>query len=291
MSEKTIHESPVGKLCQIDWQTYRGHHGINPSSLAEGLRGMMDVDVRAIHAAMTGTRKDPSPASQDRMDRGSLLHMALLQPERLASDIAVWRGKIRKGAEWDAFEHDNDGKLILREADYQQVMAVYNEVKNHPMCGGFLSGCSAEVAMMLEDCGEFCRGQVDAVDLNRRRIIDVKTTDAGVSQDSCERTIRSLHYREKMALYRRWIAMITQTPANSWRCYNLFISMDETCPAIAKILMPENVLEWGEETMVNALRKYGAARKANEFPLFTLDTFVNVRPYEIEPDPEVEIEL
>ena len=288
---KILHESPIGKLCQIDWKTYRGHRGVNPSSLSEGLRGYSDVDVRAIHAAMTGERKEPAQASQDRMDRGSLLHMALLQPERLATDVAVWRGKIRKGAEWDAFESDNDGKLILRGDDFDKVMAVYNEVKNHPLCGGFLAGCSAEVAMMLEDNGEFCRGQVDAVDIQRRRIIDVKTTDSGVSQDACERTIRTLHYREKMALYRRWIAAITGTPANSWRCWNLFISMDETCPAIAKIRMTDESLEWGESVMINALKKYSAARTANEFPIYTLDSHVGVKKWEVDPDPEAEVDI
>jgi hypothetical protein len=288
---KLLHESPIGKLAQLRWSDYRGTSGINPSSLAEGLRGHSDVDVRAIHAAMTGTRKEPAQASQDRMDRGSLLHMALLQPERLASDVAVWDGKIRKGAEWDAFEHDNEKKLILRRADFDQTMSVYNEVKNHPLCGGKLRGCHAEVAMMLTDCGELCRGQVDAVDIEQRRIIDVKTTDAGVSEDSCERTIRSLHYREKMALYRRWIALITGTEKTSWRCWNLFISMDETSPAIALVRMTDDALEWGEDVMINALRQYSDARKANAFPIFAMDYFVDVKPWEVDPDPEVEIEF
>ncbi len=334
---KILHESAVGKLCQMRWSDYRGHAGINPSSLADGLMGHSDVDVRAIHAAMTSTRKEPAQSSQDRMDRGSLLHLALLQPERLATDVAVWRGweidpetinavkslyvprkvgqkkiaeklcldestvsavlsgstssTVRSGFRWEQFERENDGKLILRESDFEWSMSVYNELKNHQMCGGFLAGCSAEVAMLLTDCGEFCRGQVDAVDLQRRRIIDVKTTDAGVSQDSCERTIRTMHYREKMALYRRWIAAITGTPANSWRCFNLFISMDETTPAIAKIRMTDEALEWGEMVMVNALQKYAAARAANEFPIYTLDSFVDVKPWEVDPDPEAEVEI
>lgn len=334
---KILHESPTGKLCQLDWKTYRCERGINPSSLAEGLRGLMEVDVRAIHAAMTGTRKDPAQASQDRMDRGSLLHLALLQPERLATDVAVWRGweidpetieavnslyvprkfgqkKIadhlrldeqtvaavlsgstssttRNGFRWEKFEQENAGKLILRGDDFDRTMSIYNELKNHPMCGGVLAGCDTEVAMMLEDCGEYCRGQVDAVDLQRRRIIDVKTTDAGVSQDECERTIRSKHYREKMALYRRWIAAITGTRTDSWKCWNLFISMDETCPAIRLVTL-DATLEWGEEVMVDALKKYSAARKANTFPIHAEESYVLVRPYEIKQDAEeVEIEF
>lgn len=288
---KILHESPHGKLCQLDWKTYKGMPAINPSSLAAGLRGHNDVDVRAIHAAMTGERKEPAQASQDRMDRGSLLHLALLQPERLATDVAVWRGKIRKGAEWDAFEHDNNGKLILRGEDFDRVMAVYNEVKNHPMCGGKLAGCAAEVAMILEDCGQQCRGQVDAIHFEKRMIIDVKTTDATISQDSCERTIRSLHYREKMALYRRWIAKITQTNPDSWRCYNLFIGMDETNPAIALVLLTEDGLEWGEAAMVNALQAYSVAKKSGKFPIFAMDYFVKLRPWECGEDEEVEIEF
>lgn len=253
--------------------------------------GHSEVDVRAIHNAMTGTRKEPAQASQDRMDRGTLLHMALLQPERLVSDVAVWQGKMRKGAEWEAFEADNDGKLILRRDDFSQTMSVYGEVKNHPMCGAKLAGCHAEVAMLLTDQGEQCRGQVDAVDLKNRRIIDVKTTDAGVSKDACERTIRSLHYREKMALYRRWIAMITKTDPTSWRCWNLFISMNETCPAIAFMRITDDALEWGESVMMNALQKYSEAKRAGVFPIYSVEDFVDVKPWEVDPDPEVDIEF
>lgn len=334
---KILHESPHGKLCQLDWKTYKGMPAINPSSLAAGLRGHNDVDVRAIHAAMTGERKEPAQASQDRMDRGSLLHLALLQPERLATDVAVWRGwkideetinavqslyvprkfgqkkiadrlgideqvvaaalsgctssTVRSGSRWEQFEQENHGKLILRESDYDWTMSVYNELKNHPMCGGKLAGCAAEVAMILDDCGEQCRGQVDAVNFEKRMIIDVKTTECVISQDSCERQVRTMHYREKMALYRRWIAKITQTNPDSWRCFNLFIGMDETNPAIALVLLTEDGLEWGEAAMVNALQAYSVAKKSGKFPIFAMDYFVKLRPWECGDDEEVEIEF
>jgi hypothetical protein len=278
-----LHQGENGQLCQLKWSEYRGEKGLNPSSIADGLIGENEVDVRAIHNAMTGLRKEPSAASQDRMDRGSLVHMALLQPERLATDVKIWNGAKRAGAEWEAFNADvKPGQLLMRQKDFDHAMSIANTLKNHHYVGNFLNGCEAEVAMFCRDGGISCRGQVDAVDLKNKRIIDVKTTDAGIGPDTVNRTIRSLHYREKMALYRRWIAHITGTYTSEWRCWNLFLCMDQDSPGIRRVLITSDALEWGEIRMVNAISKYAAAVKAGEFPVYAVDDFADVKPWEIQ---------
>lgn len=285
-----IHQSPHGTLQQLDWKTYKGSRAINPSSLAAGLRDYLQVDVRAIYNALHGTYTEPSAQAQDRMDRGSVVHMALLQPERLGTDIAVWDGKVRRGAEWDAFESDNAGKLIMRKPDYELAMSVANEVRYHEMCVQCLNNSKPEVAMFTSEDGVDCRGQVDAVSIKRRVIVDIKTTDSGVSDRECESTIRRFHYREKMALYRRWIARITETDPYSWKCFDLFISMDAASPAINLVRISEDALQWGEARMLNALQCYQAAVAANDFPIMASESCVSVAPWEMSEEAEVEIE-
>jgi len=276
-----LHQSMFGTLQQLDWKTYKGRRAINPSSLAAGLRDYLQVDVRAIRNALHGTQSEPSAQAQDRMDRGSVVHMALLQPERLGTDIAVWNGKVRKGAEWDAFEHDNAGKLIMRQSDYELAMSVANDVRYHEMCVNQLRDCKPEVAMFTTEDGVDVRGQVDSVSIKRRVIVDIKTTDSGVSDRDCESTIRRFHYREKMSLYRRWISRITETDPYSWKCFDLFISMDAASPAINLVRISEDALQWGEARMINALQCYQAAVAANEFPIMATESCVSVAAWEM----------
>jgi len=285
-----IHQSPAGTLQQLDWKQYKGSRAINPSSLAAGLRDYLQIDVRAIYNALHGTYTEPSAQAQDRMDRGSVVHMALLQPERLGTDIAVWDGKVRRGAEWDAFEHDNAGKLIMRKPDYALAMSVADEVRYHEICVHHLRDSKAEVAMFTSEDGVDVRGQVDAVSIKRRVIVDIKTTDSGVSDRDCESTIRRFHYREKMALYRRWIARITETDPYSWKCFDLFISMDAASPAINLVRISEDALQWGEARMINALQCYQAAVAANEFPIMASESCVSVAPWEMSEESEVYVD-
>ena len=331
-----LHQSPAGTLQQIDWKQYKGSRAINPSSLAAGLRDYLQVDVRAIHNALHGTYTEPSAQAQDRMDRGSVVHMALLQPERLGTDIAVWRGwqidpetcqiiksmyvprkvgsktiakqldidesivsavlsgatssEIRSGKAWDAFEAENSKKLIMRAVDYDQAMAVANEVRYHEIPVMCLRDSKPEVAMFTTEDGVDVRGQVDAVSIKRRVIVDIKTTDSGVSDRECESTIRRFHYREKMALYRRWIARITESDPYSWKCYDLFISMDAASPSINLVRISEDALQWGEARMINALQCYQAAVAANDFPIMATESCVSVASWEMSEESEVEIE-
>lgn len=285
-----LHESKHGSLQQIDWKAYKGSRALNPSSLAAGLRDYLQVDVRAIYNALHGTYTEPSAQAQDRMDRGSVVHMALLQPERLGTDIAVWDGKVRRGAEWDAFESDNAGMLIMRKPDYELAMNVANEVRYHEMCVHNLRDSKPEVAMFTTEDGVDCRGQVDAVSIKRRVIVDIKTTDSGVSDRDCESTIRRFHYREKMALYRRWIARITESDPYSWKCFDLFISMDAASPSINLVRISEDALQWGEARMINALQCYQAAVQSNDFPIFATESCVGVWPKEMSQESEVEID-
>jgi len=281
---QTIAENQHGKAVKIHFDEHKSSSAINPSSLADGLIGLAEIDVRAIHQSLTGGTKTFAAAAQDRMDRGSLVHMMLLEPERLATDVAIFDGAKRAGAAWEAFEAASVGKLILRQKDFDQAIRVANVLKNHPMVGEFLRGCDAEISLFCRDQDCDVRGRIDAIDFKTKRIIDIKTTDAGIGPDEVTRTIKSLKYREKISLYRRWAAMVTGTDPYEWRCWNLFLSMDADSPAIRRVRITEDALQWGEARMLNALRQYRDARDAGEFPVYAVDDFCDVKPWEQAPE-------
>lgn len=252
-------------------EAYSAIAAINPSSLADGLCGS-SVDVTAIRSSFERTYSK----SSDGMDRGTLAHMVLLQPERLEFDVAIWTGERRAGNAWKDFESENKGKLIIRQADYDYVLNVMKRWEDHKRVRELLQGTTPETAVFttekvsfVNDLGdEFttnvaCKGQIDA--LGDKVIVDIKTTEVGIDRGSVHSTIRKFKYREKMAMYRRWAAAETKTNPLEWRCYNLFVSLGGK-PGIHVVELTEDALAYGEHRMLAALSELVSAIDRNKWP-------------------------
>jgi hypothetical protein len=267
---------------------------LNPSSLASGLMGWRECNPAAIRMAWEKPDSEPRAASsQDRLDRGTLAHLLVLQPELLMERVAIWTGGRRASAEWDQFESENDGKLIIKSTDYADVSTAVNEMRSEPMVANIIRGIEAEVALYgVESCGGVhiaTKGQVDGVHLNRRVIVDLKTTEAGIDQHSVERTIRTFHYREKMASYRRLIANATGTQTDDWRCYNLFMSL--TPPyGVRLIKFTTWALDWGQERMLDATQAVAKCLAADEWPMYCVEGVMDVAEFETEDEDREEID-
>lgn len=284
----TAHKPKSEIIRGLPVDQYRDLIAINPSSLASGLIGVDDVDPCAIKLAWENPDSTArTAAAQDRLDRGTLAHLMVLQPELIMDRVAIWRGGRRSSNEWEQFQEENSGKLIMTARDYHEVATATNLMRTQPEVASLLVGISCEVAMRG---GEQCRhmdgylnvkGQVDAVNFASRTIVDLKTTEAGVDRRSVERTIRQFHYREKMACYRRWLAAGTETDAEAWKCYNVFMSL--TPPygvVIAKFTTM--ALDWGQERMLNAMASLESCLQSNVWPMFLREMFVAVEVWEMD---------
>lgn len=284
---KVVTDTPIRDIVvNMPRGKYRRNPGLNPSSLAAGLMTGGEIDPRAIRDAYEQVKTSRAAAAQDRMDRGTLAHLALLQPERLASDVAVWNGATRRGGAWDTFEAENVGKLIVRIDDYESVMAAVNQMRSQPIVADLLVDAEPEVAMFVgvESHGLTlqCRGQVDIVRRSdMKRIVDIKTTEAGIDQRSCERTIRDLYYREKMALYRKWIADLDGSDPEEWQCWNLFLSLGDRI-GVRAMKFTTGALEFGEERMKHAIAETARCLASGRWPMFAKYDDMDVTLWEIE---------
>lgn len=268
---------------------YRSKPGLNPSSIAAGLIGTDDYDPRMTRDAMQQVDRDRTSAAQDAMDRGTLAHLALLQPERLTEDVAVWHGGRRQGCEWDSFATENSGKLIIKADDHTATMRTVNQLRSLESVSKYLRDISPEVAMFTDEGPTSCKGQVDAVNYRVRLIVDIKTTNTELSQRGTESTIRRFCYREKMALYRRWIARETDTDPDEWQCYNLFLGIGSHIGA-RLVRLSSAALEWGEARMLNAVGKYAECVACDRWPVFERSDIVSVAEWEIGREEEMEID-
>jgi hypothetical protein len=278
---------------------------LNPSSIAEGFVDHNEIDPAKIKYAFE-TKRTFTAASQDRMDRGTLMHMMLLQPERLGSDVAIWpTGKTRRGgteskpSEWDEFRAIHGHKLIICQEDYDQVSAAYQAFKFHPKLTEILTDLDAEVAIFSSENDFYVKGLIDAVTKPRetpagvmtRKMIDLKTTEAGFSERAIETTIRNFHNREKMAAYRRWyICEAERAGTKDFEeidCINVFLNMEEPY-GIRVMEFTTQAIQWGEHRMESAFDAVCECLALNDWPLFCASGDVMVESWETD---EEEIEI
>ena len=82
-------------------------------------------------------------------DVGTYFHTAILEPEKLNLECAVYKG-IRRGSAWDKFQEDNKGKAIITESEFGQADALIKAVQNSPIAMNRLKRGRPEVSAFVE---------------------------------------------------------------------------------------------------------------------------------------------
>lgn len=257
---------------------YRAVGRLNPSSIVEGFVGPVQwagFDVAAVRQRFEAPEPTRTPAQQDQLDRGTLADMLLLTPGSEHARFAVWTGGRRQGAEWDGFVEANAGKTIMRKQDFDEVTAAVSAVRFSSRVTRILEDAQTHVAVFGREGDVFVKGQLDA--LCGRRIVDLKTTGAGLDPKSIERTIRAFHYREKLAMYRRWCIAAGRAVE---KCTLLFMSLSPPY-RLVRVDLTTSALEWAEERMLDAIARIEKAAKADEWPIYYREDMADVADWEI----------
>lgn len=266
--------------------------GMNPSSLAAGLVGHDDVNPAAIKLAWEQPGETArTAAAQDRLDRGTLAHLMVLQPELLMDRVAVWRGGRRGTNDYVDFREANAGKILLTSSDWNRVATATNAMRFLPEVAEKINGCEFEVALAgSRKCQSASghirlKGQVDGINLATRTIIDLKTTEAGIDERSVQNTIRTLRYREKMAMYRQLAAEATGTDPQAWKCFNIFMSLKEP-GGVVNVKFTNDAMDWGWSRMQSAIASVDGCLATNVWPLYCREMFMGVEMWECDENDE-----
>jgi len=269
--------SANGVYFDVESKEHHARRRLSPSVLATGLLDHRVIDPAAIKFAFEEKREVTS-AAQDRMDRGTLAHLALLQPEKLQTHVAVWKGERRAGQKWEEFEAENNGKLIVKQEDYLLVMSAVKQFRFNKEINDLLSDGDAEVEMLTKEGRLFCSGQVDFVTSDSSKIVDLKTTDAGLDDRSLEYTIRDFCYREKMSLYKRWIER--ERDVEVLQCFNVFLRLKPPVGIVVKKFTSQ-ALDWGWSRMLAAMNELDKCLDSG-FQIFFRSDIADVAEWEME---------
>lgn len=103
-------------------------------------------------------------------------HTAVLEPEKFEAEYPVFEGKTRRGADWDAFSALHAGRSILKLDERDEILRQRDAILKHPVAKLYLAGAEREVSVRWKDktTGILCKGRIDAVNLERRAILDLK---------------------------------------------------------------------------------------------------------------------
>lgn len=122
---------------------YHGMEGIYSSSQ---LKTMLEDPEKFYKDYITKENaKKESPA----FDMGTYFHTAVLEPHLLNDECAIFTGKIRRGAEWEAFKEINKNKAILTMDEMAKANSMVEAVTTSPVCMQFIKGFEYEISAFV----------------------------------------------------------------------------------------------------------------------------------------------
>lgn len=89
--------------------------------------------------------KEQEKISIPAFDVGTAFHTAILEPEKIESEVAVFTG-IRRGKEWEAFKEIHAGKAIITASENETAEGLIKAVRNSPIAMNRIDRCQKELS-------------------------------------------------------------------------------------------------------------------------------------------------
>lgn len=239
---------------------------------ASTLKGFSRTPAHVYHELHSGG-KTPTAS----MDLGTLLHLAVLEPERFASEVIVppkvdRRYKEQK-AQWNewAAAHPAD-EWTYADADvFAKVKAMSSSLLSHPTAGPFFTGRGQnEITAVWEDLeqGVRCKARIDRVaSVNEWPVVgDIKST-RDASRRSLERDIANFGYDVSAAHYLAGLEALSPVPAgNPFRRFFFFV-VENVPPYLAAVYeLQDDALEEGRIKRARYMRKWRKCVESGNWP-------------------------
>lgn len=84
------------------------------------------------------------------MDLGTYVHTAILEPDLLETECAVYPGKVRSGKAWTEFQAANSDKVIISITDLEKAQEMIHAVNCSPVALSYINGYKKEASLFIE---------------------------------------------------------------------------------------------------------------------------------------------
>ena len=138
---------------------------------------------------------------------GRATHTAVLEPKRFQLEFAVWSDSRRTNAYKEfAEECEAQGRSVLKDVEYEAVMAIRDSVRATPPVAELLEKGRPEISLfwLNRQTGIQCKGRLDWI-AGRRAILDLKTT-LSIDEGWFAKQAWKMRYFHQAAMYREGYA-------------------------------------------------------------------------------------
>ena len=177
---------------ELSNEVYHAGPGISHSGLKEIGRSPLHY----MHKKRHGSQATAA------MQKGTLIHMALLEPERFAASVIDSGCNDKRLKAYKAVVAENPGCMVMKAAEYEEIDGARKAVEGHPIAVGMLRGGVAESSLYWTDkeTGILCRCRPDYMLKDEAVLVDLKKTQSATAEDIC-RTIANYGYHTQAAFY------------------------------------------------------------------------------------------
>lgn len=204
------------------------------------------------------------PEDSDAKKVGRALHLAILEPERFASECVVWTGGRRAGKAWDEFSALHEGKEILTADEAERIEGMRRAVLASPAAAQLVSGGRAEVTMLWDTevvpgVVVPCRGRLDYE--RPDALVDLKVT-RDASPEGFGRHAWVMRYHAQAAFYVDGYAAITGRTLPF-----VFVAVENVAPYVVQtyVMTPE-AMAAGRDEYMRLLAQLETCRITGEWP-------------------------
>jgi len=238
------------KLTDEEYFSDPGYSALQASSIKNLLRSPAHYQAGLVDDSQT-------PA----MEFGTALHNLILEPEL---GQVVEAPDCRRGTkEWNAFEAENEGKLLLKPDEFRAAKMMQEELFKNKTAKMLLQGGRAEITGFVQFPKFWGKCKVDYLLEDINVLVDYKTTtDARLTQFS--KKVIDYGYDISAAWYLDLARMIT----GEYFEY-VFIAQEKTPPfAVQVFSTPAQILMLGSKKIVKAIEIYEKCLETNEWPAY-----------------------
>lgn len=250
---------------------YQKWQGLSVSKIKELSKSPMHLRYRMDNP------QEPTPA----MQIGTVFHAAVLEPETLSDVVAVApdvdrRTKDGKAA-WAEFEQDAAGKIILKQAEMEQISDMAEAVEAHPEAMWLLADVNnplTEVSCFWTDFRSFgCKCRPDRLTADGI-VIDLKTTD-DASPDGFARACAQYKYHWQAAWYLTGLTAASGYQHDDFR----LIAVEKKPPyGVGVYQMPRVYIDIAREQIAPLLDLYRRCLEDNSWPGYSDKTEILQMP-------------
>jgi hypothetical protein len=236
----------------MDFKAYASIAAVNWSTLREIKRSPKHYRYRLEHA-----REDSTTLMM-----GRAAHTAVLEPEKFADEYAVFTGARRAGKAWEEFQAANASKTILKADEYENMIAIRDAVRAHPVASRYLSGGVSEHTVTWSETINgiviACKARLDYLG---SAIVDLKTSrDAGAG--AFGRTAARFGYHCQVVWYRRGVRAATKRELPM-----VLVAVETDAPHDVAAYKVTDDQMWAADEEINALLiKVADCRRFDRWP-------------------------